>query len=133
MHFCLVKSIWMAAWIFLAQSLLALTWILSSRLTVVHDFSKGLIKELLKDAAKRAQVIVKIKRLIHYFKCETKYEFRGMSVIITVSEDAWDARLIDLEYMYELKEEEREDIHHYTILGLKNIISLINSVFESYE
>ena len=100
---------------------------------LVHDFSKGLIKELLKDAAKRTQVIVKIERLIHYFKYETKYEFRGMSVIIIVSDDAWDARLIDLEYMYEIKEEEREAIQYSSIKGLKNIINLINSVFENDE
>ena len=38
-----------------------------------------------------------------------------------VSDDTWDARLIDLEYMYELKEEEREAIQYSSIKGLKNI------------
>ena len=54
-------------------------------------------------------------------------------MIMIVSDDTWDARLIDWEYMYELKEEERDAIQNSLVQGLKNIISLINSVFEDVE
>ena len=67
---------------------------------------------------------------MNYFEKEWKYEYRGASIIIICahSDRTYDARIIDLEYMYELEDGKRDE---FLIKGLHNIRDMISGLFES--
>lgn len=84
------------------------------------------------DNVGKKEILKKIDKLLYYFENECKYEFRGASIIIICSHSdrSYDARIIDLEYMYELEDGQRDEA---LIKGLRNIREMIAKLFTNNQ
>ena len=92
------------------------------------DINLQLLESLVQTEEVKQAMLKKIDDIIQYFDTYCRYEFRGLSVLLIVShtQKLYDAKMIDLEYMYELPEGEKDKD---MLRGLRNVKNMLNHLF----